>query len=662
MSRCQKRGFYVAGFKVATGEAVAHLSDGPKRVVTTRAKPGEVNVQELPDGTLLDIPRVGLLAFDKHAVHGRAGREADLATIAASLPVQARLRWLRRIAVSRTDRDAFLFVFGAPSATNPYPGVHQNLNDSALRTMMRGCRAHWGELAAIAVLPEIRQRPRVLECSIPAIDDPQILLTLANLEGASADLAVAAISQLNALRRGDLALGVARTVVYGLASPAAVKYSRYGLHYDVSYALATFLEHEFAELVEEFKDVPSAAIVELFTVTVNHAAIAARQPLSLGFPQSTPPAGIAMSPEVLQRSAERVIDLLRRQAFDNELDADAVARRIESIQAEVATLSSVSSARATYIEHSRDEISTMTTEALIQDAIVGTGPYGASDEVLFELASRHVVYPALLRDQRYVWVKALHDTGVFSRDEIIEKHFTNELRTQALPHLPKQAQRAIASDAMEHPGVRLQAMALLGDLSVWHDVVLGMEHEPRRRYYLEHTPLDILAQLCETPVKDRAAHRDLLEIAINRGAVPPELGMAHSSAVVRRAAVARTSDQRTLAAALDDDSDDVVRAALAKCRDEASIKAVEQRLQQRAHDPDVDVSVLMTTVQRRLAQLSYYRLVEVSISRGELGVARAAISELRHRDLLFDLLSKPEITSFVAERLQQVQHAPRRRR
>lgn len=653
MSRCQKRGFYVAGFKVATGEAVAHLPDGPKRVVTTRAKPGEVNVQELPTGTLVDVPKVGLFAFDAREIHGRAGREVDLAAIAESLPEPTRLRWLRRVAVSRSDREAFRFVFGNERPTNRY------LRRQELQTMMRACRAHWGELPELAVQPSLRENPYLLECAIPAIDDPALLVTLANLEEASSDITIAAISQLNALRCEDLAVQLARTAIFGLDSPSSAKYSRYGLQYDVSYALATFPEREFRELADEFLMNPSTTVAELFTLALNNAFIEARRPHAFGFKMKSPsPTGIASSLTSLQRTAAHVIELLRRQESADHAGRDVVERRITSISEELANFSTTTLPAIAHAEKSRDEISKMDTSALIQDAIVGTGPYGASDEVLFELASRHVVHPALLRDQRYIWVKALHDTGRFSRDEIVEKHFTAELRSGALAFLPHQALRGISRDAVEHPIVRLRALTLLDDLSLWTDIVLDREHDTRRRYYLEHTPLDVLARLCDLRAEEQAPHRDLFEIAIARGAVAPELGLRHPSSVVRRAAVARTDDQAAISNALNDEDASVARAAVAKCRDVAAINAVVQR---HTGDHDDDTASLLRVAQRRLSQLSYHQLAEVSLSRGEPAVARAAIAELRHRDLLFDLLVEPSIAGFVAERLQQIQRAPRRR-
>jgi hypothetical protein len=655
VSGCQKRGFYLAGFKVETGEATAHLPEGPKRVVTSRAKLGEVNVQELPDGTLVDVPRVGLFSFDASAIHGRAGRNVDLEAISASLPAGARARWLRRVATSRTDKAAFVFVFMRAHDLGTHPGV------PVLCKMMRACRTHWSELPAIASSPEARERPHVLEATIQAISDPSLLVTLASLENAPADVALASVIQLNVLGRADLALEVARNVIYEFDSPASPRFSRYGLEYDVCLALATFEESAFRSLVDEFLTNPSATTAQLFATTLDQCCT------EVVFSQSRPPylghsvpRGIASSADVLHRSATHALDLLYHHWHQDPLSNDAIKTRIEAIERSLSRIDlsvrPLKEERAT----ARAEFTMTSTEDLIQDAIVANGPHGANDDVLFELARRRVAHPALLRDKRYVWVRALHDTGRFSRDTIVDRHHTNDLRAEALPFLPRAAQLKVANDEHEHPNVRRRALTLLGDLDAWERVVLSIDHVMYRRHFLEHTPLEVLAALTERPIQDRAYNRDIWDVAVARAAIPPETAISHPSYIVRRSAVARSTVQPAITRALDDESSAVVRTALAKSRDEAAIHATTERLRaELASDPELPT--LLQVADRRLSQLTYHRLAELSVARGELSVARAAIAELRHRDLLFDLLLHPGIGAFVAARLQQVQRAPRRR-
>jgi hypothetical protein len=655
MSGCQKRGFYLAGFKVETGEATAHLPEGTRRVVTSRAKPDEVNVQELPDGTLIDVPRVGLFAFDASAIYGRSGRAADLEAISAALPTVTRARWLRRIATSRTDRAAFLFVLNRAHEFGMHPGA------PVLRKMTRACRAHWSELPAIASSPEARDRPHVLDSAIQAVSDPSLLVTLANLDDAPADVSLAAISQLNTLGRGDLALEVARAVIYEFDSPSSPRFSRYGLDFDISHAILTFEESAFRSLVDEFLNTRSAVIAQLFATTIDRACTEAV------FNQSRPPyrgpsqeTGIVSSAADLHRSATHVLDLLRNHAHKEPLSSDVIKSRIEAIERGAARLDLSQRNPKEELATARAEITMTSTEDLIQDAIVANGPHGANDDVLFELARRRVAHPALLHDKRYVWVRALHDTGRFSRDVVVDRHHTNDLRSEALPFLPRAAQLKIANDEHEHPNVRRRALTLLGDLDAWERVVLSIDHVVYRRHFLEHTPLDVLAALTERPIQDRAYNRDIWEVAVARAAIPPETAISHPSYVVRRSAVARSTVQPAITRALDDESSAVVRTALAKSRDEAAIHATTERLRaELASDPELPT--LLQVADRRLSQLTYHRLAELSVARGELSVARAAIAELRHRDLLFDLLLHPGIESFVAARLQQVQRAPRRR-
>jgi hypothetical protein len=103
------RGFWVQGVKVASGEAVALLAEGRRRVVCFTPKHGEVHVSAIPSGTALEIPSIGTLCHSEHWRRSR-GVKVDVALIASTLRPRARTAYLTRAAATRDDLQTMVTV------------------------------------------------------------------------------------------------------------------------------------------------------------------------------------------------------------------------------------------------------------------------------------------------------------------------------------------------------------------------------------------------------------------------------------------------------------------------------------------------------------------------------------------------------------------------
>ncbi len=102
MARRAVRGFWVQGVKVASGEAVALLAEGRRRVVCFTPHTAEVHVSAIPPGTALEIPSIGTLCHSEHW-RGSQGAHVDVALIASTLRPRARTAYLTRAAATRDD-------------------------------------------------------------------------------------------------------------------------------------------------------------------------------------------------------------------------------------------------------------------------------------------------------------------------------------------------------------------------------------------------------------------------------------------------------------------------------------------------------------------------------------------------------------------------------
>jgi hypothetical protein len=658
VSRCQHTGFYVAGFKVADKEAYALTPTGRLRVTTRTAKAGEINIHELVHGTPLEVARVGLFAFDKQHYQGRAGRHIDLKEQLERLPLRNKHLWLRRIATSRSDLEALTLVLDSSS----YRAV--SLQQKHLATMLARCSAHWGELPRLA--RRNNETAMNLAMGLEGVTDAAILFELASADDIHDMCVNVAHRRLGALNRHDLSTQIARKRLIAIAQqPAPTGWP--SMAFEFAAALETLDIDELVSLADEY-----------FTPDV-----------SIGVVETLAEAIIdgSSDPNLVPARVHRLLTLLDRfQApFANDSLERVVKHKREAANAAVKVAMDRQERLRTAQERedrlnatTAEMISTLTGldgEELIEEMFFAP-PNRTKDRdtVLYELARRNTVDVRLLQNDRYRWIKALHDTHMFDKDAIIANNYTSAQRIAAMPHLRTSMQLKVAKDPTEFIAVRAAALTALDDIELWEEHALNLEPVLARRFLLDITPLEVLTALAERNATPRRQDQDLWEVAVWRGAISPSDAMASPYWQARRAAMAKTQDQTLVTLALNDPDPLVQIAAVGRSRDYDAIRALQSTLDPSTFSPSnlshshsplpltapalarLDaVAGLHQACANRAAQLTQHTLVVISVAKGELGVARAALETLRHRDLLTELTSEPALMPHLALRLEAVQ-------
>ena len=655
MSRCQHTGFYLAGFKVADREAHALTPIGKLRVTTRTAKAGEINVHELAHGTPLEVDRVGLFAFDKLHYQGRSGRNVDLKEQLERLPTRNKHLWLRRIATSRSDLEALTLVLD----TSAHRAV--SMQQKHLAAMLSRCSAHWNELPRLARLNT--ETSMNLAFGLNGVTDIAVLLEIASADDIHDMCVNIAHRRLSVLGRHDLAAKVARKRLDAIKQqPAQTGWP--SISFEFAAALEPLAIDELVSLAEEY-----------FTT---NAPIGVVETISEAIIDGT------RDPNLVPGRALRLLELLERfqPPFADDKLERVVHQKRESAKA--AIKSAEDRLERLYTAKEREERLNATSVEIL-DALFGLHgeelieemffcpPDRAKDrdELLYELARRNISDQRLMQSSHHRWIKALHDTHMFDKDDIIARSYTSALRIAALPHLRSSMQLKVAKDRTEYIAVRAAALTALDDIELWEEVVLTPEADLATKFFLDSAPLEVLTELTKRNATPRQQDQTLWEIAVLRGAVSPAVALASTQWRARRAAMAKTQDQELISTALNDQDLRVQLAAVGRSRDYDAIKALQNTLDHSATSPSVSrnqmpLSAPALALQdakaglhqacaNRAAQLTQHALVVISIAKGELGVARAALETLRHRDLLLDLIDEPALMPHLALRLEAVQ-------
>ena len=631
--RCEHTSFYLAGVKIHSGESVALTPSGPLRVVCRKAKPGEINVQELPTGTPVEVPRIGIFSFDADAWRGKAGRNVDVLEKTGHLSPAVKWAYLRRAAASRKDLPTMYGMIDAEFSSFPLPC-------KTLAAMMRRSPKHVGALVDAALQKETMKYPLSRACS--GIDDPVQLWHIATSprnDHPATLLIAAAIARLAQLGFYTEVEKLMADTLFEVNEPTS-GLSKYSLHLEE--ALSYLPPARAAQFAKE--------MVTLYPedYTISFAFQATQL--------------VAARDRALGAEFGRVV-----AAALDEIDSSSLGERFRAtLQWQIEQLPR----RADMLTH--DDFEPDRWVNVDDEEVLGTylastqGATGSNLHAALEIAKRPSLSEHVLYDRSIRWMKLLHQSGDFTDVEILRNFWHADHRTTIAQNANVATLHWILQDLDEHPRVTLTALERIGDPKLYKAHVGSSSVDTfRRRNLLERMPLTALAELIPLCAAKSAGNDAVWEVATHRGVITHHDAMQSRFVAARAAAAALTADQELLSLALKDPSAKVRHAAVFRSCDIAGLRMLQTQLENDpvaathlnvwSHTPTV-----LDNIAIRIKQLTYLELIEVSLERKELEVARAALQELTARDLLRGLTRHAELLPYVAERLERSTRRPRR--
>jgi hypothetical protein len=614
MGRCERRSFWAAGVKVYSGEATAWTALGPLKVVCRRAKPGEINVQELPDGTPLDVPSIGFLTFDAKHWRGKAGRSIKPSLVIETLNHVPAMMFKQRALNTRDDRELIdLAIRNARVQWVP---------KRAFQAAVRRNRHLWSHIVAATQDND----NYAAQLAIEVIDDPVLLYHVMNAPFQDSYSGYT-LNRAAAMRLAEL--GHHRDVGAFLHSIKEVGEKRARVH-DMCETMARFPMGYLEEFTLELLSDPEwvALVPTVFLYIVRHHQLDQSQQHELATLAVRLIEQFDIPPEPsspYRLSPESSLDQLRREA--------RYTRPTPPITAE--------------------ELDSMADEEVLAEFL---GDLSNSSRLLrlMELAKRDLPNAPYQSQPDFRWMKIMLRAGL-QDSEVLTGFYHPNVRAKAVDALSERDLRWVVEDGST-PAATFAALKRLGDDAAWIKFAATMKSETDLRWALEHISVSALNVMISRPTSSSRAEV-IREVATYRGVVSPQDAFTSASAKVRRAAVRKTKDAAIIDAAVLDPSPEVATTAARATR---SIKALDDRLSNLG-DSDEDTQ-LAAALKRRRDQLVALELVQHSMARGEVVVARAGIDLIHDRVLLLELTRYQELAPYLAEKLQRITLRTRRRK
>jgi hypothetical protein len=637
MSRCDHGSFYLAGVKIGSGEAVALTPSGPLRVVCRTAGPGQINVQELADGTPVQVPRIGVLAFDANAWQGKKGRRVDVAARAATLKPAVAAAYFQRVAASRNDLESVMAVLNAP----------MNLPTRTIIAMLRRNKQHWGAIFDVAVQPQSDANLCLhLSFAIAAIDDPVLLAHAARRIPQDRGEALVPVAAMKQLVHKGFAKDVASLLVAHMSAPHNSN-SYFGFYDEVLTALPKDIFISVGRTLLD--EAPSyAAVVALTQSALMHGSLREERDSTQHLDRVNE-AGELLAEADTSDWPEKAVEALQRGIEQLENIRPHLERQHQQQH---------STSPYSQIKQPSRDLAALSDEDLIEEFLVESKEvFSDTAPLALELVKRPLPNHPVLKHPDVIWMRVMRATGVATDEELATSAFWYpDIRRKAILAAPLRDVETIAAHAASTATtVMATALARIGDTKRWAEW-LATKDDLERRTVLERLPAETLTEL----VASLGDQLELREAATYRGLLAPDVAITSMHAPVRKAAVMRSRDPHIWQAGLNDPSMSVQRAAVWRSQDIEAIKAVRDRLEAAELDDDADAKHLLAEASRRVQQLSLYDLVLVSMQRNEIEVARAALASLNARDLLSGLITIPELLPYVAQRLEHLTKRPHR--
>jgi hypothetical protein len=633
--RCEHTSFYLAGVKIHSGEGVALTPDGPLKVVCRKAKPGEINVQELPTGTPVEVPCMGIFAFDATAWRGKAGRRVDVLERSQKLNNAVKWSYLRRAAASRDDLATMQGVLDMAMTGSPLPS-------KTLASMMRRSPQRIGPVIDAALTQESMVYALSRACG--GIDDPVQLWHLAATRAedySSSSLVGGALARLAQL---GFHAEVEKFIAAKIAGSNEPDQGAPLHGWRFENALAHMPPQRVARFVKQMvTEFPSNSTVSMGF----HAANIVTERSRAAGDEFT----LALT------TALKEVDT---SSWDHEL-VKSLVWCIEHPQSWVP-----------FIYHSDldpERWVGVDDEDLLSTYVSSATNLGGSDlYAALEISRRPGLIDRLPSDRSLRWVHLISETREVSDAEILNGFWQMPYRKLVAESASAATLHWIVQDFNEHPSVLMTALERIGDPRLYQKHLTSLATEDlRRRHVLECMPLESLRELVTLCSSNHSGNELVWEVATHRGAITTEAALGSRFITARAAAAAQTTDQALLSKALRDPSLRVRRAAVFHARDINALRDLQLELADITDEPKPSSSSWMLspgslkdTVATRLQQLTYLELIEVSLQRNEIEVARAALQQLTARDLLRYLTRYTDLLPYVAERLESSTRRPRR--
>lgn len=612
MSRCEQKSYWLAGVKVRSGEATALTGRGPLKVVCRTARDGEINVRDLKTGTAVELPGVGVLAFDSDRWRGRKGSSVDCEAVMTQLPRGVADRYMKRMMQSRTDTRSVLFAVRSGAA-----------GSREVFEMVRRSPESWIELAGSEAGDD--SLGWGLEEVVEAISHPGVLWMLT--QSRRGMLQSAAMSGLAKAGHADV---LCQGIRDQLARCKALNET--WQHRGVALAL---LQHD--GMLNDEHNVLDVLLCE--SDDVGEVVFDLVKPPSWpGHTLHEGPIGEGVARTLLKQPLETWSGPLRahcahvavRMHLNGVPSAAEVLQRLGSYRDEfrglpldpsgipIAAMPSSKSGPTFVSSSSQDERRAAAHDAWKESvtAIIEARSEGEAEsaaEAWMRMGHAKGV-------ELNVWATAAFDRA--SRSGIIELLDEHELR-EMVPHAQGRTLAVLLSR--------------VGDDELWMNTAAGVN----RRVCLESMP----AHLLQRTLDQQGDVRTVREVAAARGVLSPAVALDDDEWQVRAAGVAKTRDAALIDQAVADSNEEVVRVAMRRCLNTDVLDAAAIRVG----------GALGSKIEQRAAQVRWFDVANEALRKGEVGVARAAIRELQHEDLLRSLAGTDLLSEWVGVQLMKVQ-------
>ena len=191
MGRCKERSFYCDGLKIRSGDARVLVGGRWMRVVTHLASDGEINVQELPDGSALRLDDGLVLQLRSDALFGRSGRNHDAVATMEQMAARYKTRFARRLASQPCDEARLAAVVNWCNSDWHMERAARNSSAAAVNGVLRKA------LGTIGAGPVSGVDGIIALALIPCVTDVEVLHdAFLNGFGSVADRAMARLRQL----------------------------------------------------------------------------------------------------------------------------------------------------------------------------------------------------------------------------------------------------------------------------------------------------------------------------------------------------------------------------------------------------------------------------------------------------------------------------------
>lgn len=618
MARCEHVSFWVAGMKVRSGEATAHLPQGELKVVCRKAKAGEINVQELPDGTLLEVPAVGYFAFDSSRWRGRKGRGVPAQEVLDRLQGRTKAAYLTRVAATRKDLASATTILKAGSTwTLP--------SRPTLLAMIRRNPSLAGPIIDMGCsTPEMNYLVATL---VDGINDPVLLHHAMNFQTPDPHMTTLAERAAERLSK----LGFHRDAAAWTLSKLANSSER-SHPYSYFPIVHSFPDHYIGEFASGLLDLPSVS--PSFIDMLGDAIYVPDPKRTVARAEAVKAAVIAMRPRAwLEEDQNTIPRCIKRcdTAIYPMLRAEASA----SINWEALSDENLIT---TYLQERKE-------------------PFFDERRAAIEIAKRPLPNNPAMSDSSVFWATAMRKTGLFTDEQLITEIYSSTARSKALLHFNERQLRRCLEVGQTSAPVLVEALRLLDDIEVWDRFTTNPQEQHLGRYLAEHAPLEVLAELATRNTGMTPGALAIWEIAAGKKALDPLVTAKHHSPVVRRITARRAMSREVSELLLSDEDPSVKSAATRHCRD---VKLLQRLVDEGITEVDERGRSIHDAFMRRIKQLEHYELARAT-AQSETLVARAALPSIKDRTLLLELIEFPELAPFIATEVEKISFYPPRR-